>query len=77
MFVSPEGKPLLSTAEAQRRSGLTRDHISLLIRRGIIEATKIGTNWLIYEDSFNRYLASPRKRGPKSSHQKRQIEASQ
>jgi excisionase family DNA binding protein len=65
MLITPEGRTLLSTTEAHQRSGLSRDHISLMIRRGQIEAMKIGNYWFIYEDSLDRYLASPRKPGPK------------
>lgn len=65
MLISPEGRTLLSTTEAHQLSGLSRDHIGLLIRRGQIEAMKVGNYWFIFEDSMNRYLASPRKPGPK------------
>jgi len=65
MLVTPEGRTLLSTTEAHQLSGLSRDHIGLMIRQGQIEAMKVGNYWLIFEDSFQRYLASPRKTGPK------------
>lgn len=65
MNLAAGGRPLISTTEAHQRSGLSRDHISLLIRRGVLDATKVGNYWLIYEDSFERFLAQPRKRGPK------------
>jgi excisionase family DNA binding protein len=65
MLLAPDGRTLLSTIEAHERSGLSQDHIGLLVRRGAIEATKVGNYWLIYEDSLQRYLESPRKPGPK------------
>ncbi len=66
MLISPDGRPLISTTEAHERSGLSRDHIGLLIRRGIVEAMKVGNYWLIFEESFQRYLDSPRRPGPKT-----------
>jgi excisionase family DNA binding protein len=65
MQLAADGRTLISTTEAHQRSGLSRDHISLMVRRGILDAAKIGNYWLIYEDSFERFIAQPRKRGPK------------
>lgn len=65
MLISTDGRKLLSTSEAHNRSGLSRDHIGLMIRRGQISAMKVGNYWFIYEESLNSYLDSPRKPGPK------------
>lgn len=65
MLIAPDGRRLLSTTEAQERSGLSRDHLGLMVRRSQLEAVKIGNYWLIYEESLEHYLASPRKPGPK------------
>jgi excisionase family DNA binding protein len=65
MLISPDGRDLLSTTEAHQISGLSRDHIGLMIRQGHIEAMKVGNYWFIFEESLKRYLASPRKPGPK------------
>lgn len=65
MFAASDGRKLISTTEAHQRSGLSRDHIGLMIRRGQIEATKVGSYWFLYADSFEQFLAQPRKRGPK------------
>ncbi len=68
MVLTNDGRKLLTTIEAQKRSGLSRDHISLMMRRRIIEGSKIGNYWLIYEDSLEKFLALPRKPGPKGRH---------
>jgi excisionase family DNA binding protein len=65
MPLSADGRPLISTSEACRRSGLTPGYLSLVARRGQIEAIRVGNYWLLYEDSFERFLAQPRKPGPK------------
>ena len=65
MLSTPDGRNLLSTTEAHERSGLSRDHIALMIRRGHIAAMKVGYYWFVFEESLNHYLASPRKPGPK------------
>lgn len=59
------GRAVLSSSEASTLSGLRRNHIDYLIRQGKLEAVKVGNTWLVYEDSLKRYLASPRKPGPK------------
>jgi len=65
MTLSADGRTLISTTEACERSGLTAGYISLIARRGLVEAIRVGNYWLIYEDSFERFLAMPRKPGPK------------
>lgn len=65
MRLSADGRTLISTTEAHERSGLTPSYISLLVRRGLVEALRVGNYWLIYEDSFQRFLDQPRKPGPK------------
>jgi excisionase family DNA binding protein len=65
MLITTDGRALLSTTEAHERSGLSRDHLGLMIRRGRIAAMKIGNNWFIFEESLNSYLHSARKPGPK------------
>jgi excisionase family DNA binding protein len=56
---------LLSTSEAMRMSGLSREHIQRLLRVGRLEGLKPGHDWLVYEDSLKAFLAQPRKPGPK------------
>ncbi len=61
-----EDRVLLSTAEASTASGLSREYISRLLRTKRIEGVKLGGHdWLVYEDSLEKFLAQPRKPGPK------------
>jgi excisionase family DNA binding protein len=66
MTLTADGRTLISTTEACARSGLTAGYISLIARRGHVEAIRVGNYWLLYEDAFERFLAMPRKPGPKS-----------
>ena len=50
-FVEP-GRAVLSSSEASALSGLRQSHIDYLIREGRIEGVKVGTVWLVYEDSL-------------------------
>jgi hypothetical protein len=67
---------LLSTSEAQGKSGLSRVHIQRLLRNGQIEGMKLGHDWLVFEDSFLQFLARPRKTGPKGPRKKPVSDAS-
>ncbi len=68
---------LLSTSEAMRMSGLSREHIQRLLREGHIEGIKPGHDWLVYEDSLKAFLAQPRKPGPKGPRKKSSKSASE
>ena len=63
--IDPE-RPVMSVTEASALSGFTRSHINYLINQRFVDAIKVGSVWLVYEDSLRRYMASPRKPGPKS-----------
>jgi excisionase family DNA binding protein len=71
----PQTKPIaepISTAEAAVRNQVTANYITLLARKGVIAAKKLGRDWMIDESSLSTYLATPHKRGPKlGSHHKR------
>ncbi len=58
-------RTLISTSEATRIAGLSREHIQRLLRSSLIEGLKLCHDWLVYEDSLKAYLAKPRKPGPK------------
>ncbi len=58
-------RTLISTSEATRIAGLSREHIQRLLRSSVVEGLKLGHDWLVYEDSLKAYLAKPRKPGPK------------
>lgn len=56
---------LINTLEASTISGMSREYIQRLARKGRIEGLKTGHDWLVYEDSLRTFLAIPRKTGPK------------
>lgn len=56
---------LISTKEAAELSGLTQEHISLLLRRGNLRGKKIGRNWVTTEQAVREYMARDRRPGPK------------
>jgi excisionase family DNA binding protein len=55
----------ISTTEAAKRYRVTANYITLLARKGAINAIKFGRDWIIDEPSLRSYLATPQKRGPK------------
>ncbi|HJT59290.1 MAG TPA: helix-turn-helix domain-containing protein [Ktedonobacteraceae bacterium] len=55
----------ITTAQAAERSGLSKVHLTRLLRNGVLEGVQLGREWLVYADSLEKYLASPRKSGPK------------
>ncbi len=55
----------LTTPEAAERSGLTRVYLALLLRKGTLEGFRRGRDWFVYADSLEKFLATPRKSGPK------------
>lgn len=57
----------LSLAEAAKRTPYSQEYLSLLARRGMIAATKIGKNWYITPEELNRYLTGLSSRGRKSN----------
>ena len=50
---------MYSTKEAAKRLGLSPDHVRLLARSGVIEAKKVGRDWVILDLDYSR------KRKPK------------
>ena len=48
-------KELITTREAAENLGYTIQHTRLLIRRGEIEATKFGRDWLVVRESVVEY----------------------
>lgn len=55
----------LPTPQAAQRAHVTRLHIARLLRNKKLEGFQLGREWFVYVDSLERYLASPRKTGPK------------
>ncbi len=58
-------RAVLTVAEASQLSGFNRAHVNYLITTEQVDAIKVGSIWLVYEDSLRTYIASPRKPGPK------------
>jgi hypothetical protein len=56
---------LISTQAAAELVGYTRDHVGLLLRRGIIKGDKPGRDWFVDEASLRQYIDSGPKPGPK------------
>ena len=65
-------RPHVSTAEAEKVSGLTKGYFSYLLRKGDprVEGFRMGRDWFIYTDSLQKFLETPRKPGPKGSRTK-------
>lgn len=65
------GRRELTTDEASQISGLSRTHITHLLRQGKIEGRNFGRRlWMVYADSLEHYLATPHKSGPKGPRNK-------
>ena len=63
-------RPYIPTPEAAERSGLSKAYITLLLRKGTLEGFQLSRDWLVYTDSLERFLTTPRKSGPKGPHKK-------
>jgi hypothetical protein len=65
------GRKELSTTEASQISGLSRNHITLLLRQGKLEGRNFDHRlWTVFADSLERYIATPHKSGPKGPRKK-------
>ena len=52
---------MYSTKEAAEKLGLSHSHVRLLVRRGFIQAKKLGHDWIVLDLNYTR------KRKPKGS----------
>ena len=71
----------IDTSEASQKSGYSNVHLTRLLRNGTLAGFKVGRDWFVYTDSLEKYLATPRKSGPKgpikkSKHKNENVEAS-
>lgn len=55
----------ITTLEAEQRSGLSRNYLALLLRKGALEGFRPSRDWFIYTDSLEQFLNKERKPGPK------------
>jgi len=62
-----EKKQFLSLAEAAKLTPYSAEYLSLLARKGLIAAVKIGKDWHVTSEALNEYMAriKSRKRGRK------------
>ena len=60
----------LTTPQAAQRSGLSKNYLTQLLRKGVLEGFQLSRDWLIYTDSLERFLATSRKPGPKGPRKK-------
>lgn len=62
-----EKRQFLSLAEAAKLTPYSQEYLSLLARRGLIAATKVGKNWYVSPEALNDYLARLSSRRGKSN----------
>ena len=55
------GSEFISLAEASKDSPYSQEYLSLLARKGRIEAIKLGRNWFIKKEALKRYIQSKKK----------------
>ena len=60
----------LSTPQAAEQSGLSTNYIATLLRQEKLEGFQLGRDRFVYSDSLEKFLANPRKSGPKGSRKK-------
>jgi hypothetical protein len=62
----------ITTPEASKRSGLSKNYLTLLLRKGTLEGFRLSSarEWFIYADSLEQFLATNRKSGPKGPRKK-------
>ena len=56
---------LIALREAAKLSGLSPNHLRLLVGRGDIWGKKLGRDWFTTEQAVREYLALDRRPGPK------------
>jgi hypothetical protein len=66
----------ITTLEAEQRSGLSRNYLALLLRKGTVEGFRPSRDWFVYTDSLEQFLQTPRKPGPKGPRKKTRQESS-
>lgn len=60
----------ITTPQAAALSGLSKNYLATLLRKGQLEGFQLARDWFIYTDSLEKYLATPRKSGPKGPRKK-------
>jgi Helix-turn-helix domain len=57
-----EAEELISLSEAAAISGMTRQHMALLARRGALKAVRVGKSWVTTRAAVEDYLGDAEKR---------------
>ena len=60
----------ITTSQAAKRSGLSNIYLARLLREGKLEGYQLAREWIVYTDSLEKFLATPRKSGPKGPRKK-------
>ena len=47
---------IMTTAEAAEILGIARESVARLIRKGQLEGTRFGRDWMVYRKSVEKYL---------------------
>ena len=61
----PDLDDLISLSEAANLSGLSPNHLRLLVSSGVIWGKKLGRNWVTTARAVEEYTKLDRKPGPK------------
>ncbi|MCK4491771.1 MAG: Fic family protein [Candidatus Altiarchaeales archaeon] len=59
--VFKKGPGYINLAEASKDSPYSQEYLSLLARKGRIEAIKLGRNWHVKKEAINEYIKSKKK----------------
>jgi hypothetical protein len=63
-------RPYITTPQAAKRSGLSKNYLATLLRKGKLEGFQLARDWFVYTDSLEHFLAANRKPGPKGPRKK-------
>ena len=66
-----ENEELISLSEAAAVSGMSRQHLSRLIRKGKLPATRVGKVWVTTRAAVEDYLGDEQKRSKDPLKEKR------
>ncbi len=76
MLKKNENREYITTPQAAERSGLSKNYIATLLRRGKLEGFQLGRDRFVYTDSLDNFLKTARKPGPKGPRKKPQTSLS-
>jgi len=57
-----EKKQFLSLADAAKLTPYSAEYLSLLARKGLIAAVKVGKDWQVTPEALNEYMARTKSR---------------